>query len=104
MAQNTKVAPTELGDAVRRLADLLDGAPSIQTAARYPTQTHDMTIILGSAVAVRKVADDLELPTRVLGEWPGHKFVTVDIIVGPVKAHIMAEEQFPLTSEIEAAA
>lgn len=92
MAQN-QITGTVLGDALRRLGDLLDSAPSIQTAAEFPNTTHKLTIYLTSPIAVQKVAEDLALPVVTYGDET-NIFTSVDVTVGPVEAHIAAAHKW----------
>lgn len=93
MSSNTIVAPTVLGDSLRRLAEIVDGAPSIKTAIMHNhlETVHELPIQMTTPEAVTKIAADLGLPTKTYGSWPGHKYTAVDIVAAPLSLHLFAE-------------
>ena len=86
MAQDTMVQ-TPLGDALRRLADRVDGAPALAAAKKYPTVPAQIDFSVRSADAVAGLARDMGADVHShLGE---HGLLTFcDVECGGVVLHV----------------
>lgn len=52
--------PTRLGQSLRALAGVVDGAPSIWTAAKHPSIPAHLSVVVTTPEAVHHIARDLE--------------------------------------------
>lgn len=86
MSNMTSVRPTVLGDSLRRIAEILDGAPSILTAA---DTSQYLSILLVSPDAVRKIGEDLGFVVNTYGTE--RQFTSFHVRVGSVEAKVFAE-------------
>ncbi|WP_286796333.1 hypothetical protein [Microbacterium sp. UBA3394] len=90
MAQHTMVQ-TQLGDALRRLADRVDGAPALAGAKKYPTVPAQIDFTVRTRDVVAVLAQDFGAPVHTHhGEQGLRSFFDVDC--GGVVLHVFAFE------------
>lgn len=78
---------TELGDALRRLAEVVDAAPALLGAALYPIP-HALSVIVRTADVVHVLARDLGAEVTVYETDDGHVHTWFEVVTFPAALRV----------------
>lgn len=90
-------APTELGNALRALADRVDNAPALWGAKAFPDQPARVSILMTNGTAVWAVGKDLAATVKARPSQGGELelYTTADVDMGYVELHLFAYDAEP---------